>query len=163
VRGYISSFVPLRPFFAPPPQRNSKNKRTGKKTFRRPITKTFLTRAKTLVGDSKRSERVLDRLYALRSCVEHVKEVRPELPKPKGVSHEEAFAFHALQAELLASTVYSRIFMSERLREALRTEKGVEGFWRRSPQRRSFLFGEAINLSKRVRQEFRSFGPMDLL
>jgi hypothetical protein len=84
----------------------------------RKITKTFLTRGQSFAGRSKRSERILRQLYNLRSCIEHVKNIDPALHKPRGVSRDEAFAFRALQAEIFASAIYSRIFLNDALRGA---------------------------------------------
>ena len=130
----------------------------------RKITKTFLVRGQTLTGCSKRSERMLRQLYNLRSCIEHVKNIDPALHKPRGVSRDEAFAFRALQAEILASAIYSRIFLNEALREQLRTEARVEGFWRRSDPDRRALWGRRIDLNAAARREFHSLrSPLDLL
>jgi hypothetical protein len=107
---------------------------------------------------------MLRQLYNLRSCIEHVKNIDPALHKPRGVSRDEAFAFRALQAEILASAIYSRIFLNEALREQLRTEARVEGFWRRSDPDRRALWGRRIDLNAAARREFHSLrSPLDLL
>jgi hypothetical protein len=130
----------------------------------RKITKTFLARGQTFVGRSKRSERMLKQLYNLRSCIEHVKNIDPALHKPRGVSRDEAFAFRALQAEILASAIYSRIFLKDDLREQLKTETRVEGFWRRNETNRRALWGKSIDLNAATRREFLSLtSPLDLL
>jgi hypothetical protein len=130
----------------------------------RKITKTFLTRGQSFAGRSKRSERILRQLYNLRSCIEHVKNIDPALHKPRGVSRDEAFAFRALQAEIFASAIYSRIFLNDALREQLRTETRVEGFWRRSDANRRALWGKSIDLNAAARREFLSLtSPLDLL
>jgi hypothetical protein len=129
----------------------------------RAITKTFRTRGQTFTGRSKQNERLLQQFYDLRSCIEHVKNVFPALHKPRGVSRDEAFAFRALQAEIFASTIYSRIFLNDALREQLRTETRVEGFWRRRDANRRLLWGKSINLSAGARREFSSTQPLDLL
>jgi hypothetical protein len=129
---------------------------------RRAITGTFQTRGQTFTGRSKQNERLLQQFYNLRSCIEHVKNILPELHKPKGVSHE-AFSFRALQAEIFASTIYSRIFLNDALREQLRTETRVEGFWRRSEANRRNLWGKSVDLSAAARREFNSTAPLDLL
>jgi hypothetical protein len=135
---------------------------TTTKKFRR-ITKTFITRGQTFTGQSRQNERLLEQLYDLRSCVEHIKDVLPEVHKPKGVSRGEAFAFRALQAEIFASAIYSRIFTNDVLREQLRTEQRVEGFWRRRFENRRRLWGRSIDLSATARRQFRSTLSLDLL
>jgi hypothetical protein len=131
---------------------------------RRAITKTFRTRGQTFTGRSKQNERLLEQFYDLRSCIEHVKNILPALHKPRGISRDEAFAFRALQAEIFASTIYSRILINDALREQLRTETRVEGFWRRSDTKRAALWGKSINLGATARRDFFSVtSPLDLL
>lgn len=129
----------------------------------RKVTKTFVNRGQTFTGKSKKNERLLRQLYNLRSCIEHVKNILPVVHKPRGVSRDEAFAFRALQAEIFASAIYSRIFTNDALREQLRTERRVEGFWRRSDANRGSLWGKSIDLSATGRREFSSMRPLDIL
>lgn len=129
----------------------------------RKITSTFLRRGQTFIGHSRRNERLLRQLYNLRSCIEHVKNVLPVVQKLRRRSSEESFAFRALQAELLASTIYSRIFTNDDLRERLRTEPGVEGFWRRNDSNRQKLWGDEFNLTLSAHQWFSPQSPNDLL
>jgi hypothetical protein len=131
----------------------------------RRITKTFYTRGQTFTGHSRRNERLLEQFYDLRSCIEHIKNIEPALHKPRNISRDEAFAFRALQAEIFASTIYSRIFLNEPLREQLRTETLLEGFWRRHDANRRVLWGRSIDLSATARREFLStrVEPADLL
>lgn len=72
----------------------------------------------------------------------------------KGASREETFSFRALQCEILASAIYSRIFTNNALRERLRTERGVEGYWRRSEAKRAALWGTSLDLNAAARNEF---------
>jgi hypothetical protein len=130
---------------------------------RRKITATFVTRGQTLTGRFKQNERLLRQLYDLRSCIEHVKNVSPIVQKPRGESRGEAFAFRALQAEIFASAIYSRIFANDALREQLRTERRVEGFWRRADASRSALWGEIIDVSATARREFTPTDTPDML
>jgi hypothetical protein len=130
----------------------------------RAITKTFVARGQTFTGHSIRNKRLLRQFYDLRSCIEHVKNIEPALHKPRNVPKDEAFAFRVLQAEILASTIYSRIFTSDALREQLRSESRVEGFWRRRDGGRRMLWGRSIDLSAAADREFlSSSGPLDLL
>jgi hypothetical protein len=148
----------------PTTSRKIKHPTSGRK-FWRPITPTFLDRGQTFVGRSTRSERLLKQLYELRSCVEHTKNIEPAVRRPKDVSRQDAFLFRTLQAEILASTIYTRIFTNDALREQLRTESGVEGFWRRSEDKRLSLFGEPIDLHAAAQAQFLSsrIDAMDLI
>jgi hypothetical protein len=123
---------------------------------RRAITKTFWTRGQTFTGHSTQNKRLLEQLYDLRSCIEHLKNIQPALHKPRNVHKDEAFAFRALQAEIFASTIYSRIFTDVALREQLRSELRVEGFWRRQFASRRALWGRSIDLSAAAYREFLS-------
>lgn len=122
----------------------------------RRITKTFCARGQTFTGHSTRSRRLLEQFYELRSSIEHVKNIESALHKPRNVSRDEAFAFRALQAEIFASTIYSRIFTNDALREQLRTETLVEGFWRRNDSSRKKLWGRSIDLNASARHQFLS-------
>ena len=135
--------------------RAASGQRTPQGSTPRSITAMFRERAQTFAGQSKQSIRTIDQFYVLRSAVEHVYDVMPRLRKPSGISRDEAFAFRTLQAEIAASTVYSRIFSSKALREQLRTERRVEAFWALSYEERELLFGEAVNLNTMARWEFR--------
>jgi len=120
----------------------------------RRITKTFCSRGQTFTGRSTRNRRLLEQFYDLRSCIEHIKNIEPALHKPRNVSRDEAFAFRALQAEIFASAIYFRIFTNQALREQLRTETLVEGFWRRHEASRRRLWGRSIDLAATARREF---------
>jgi hypothetical protein len=129
----------------------------------RQIARTFTTRGLTFVGQSRQNERLLKQLYDLRSCIEHIKDIMPQVHKPRGIPRAEAFAFRALQAEILASTIYQRIFTSDTLREQLRTELRVEGYWRRSFENRRMPWGRSLDLSAAARRQFISTLTLDLL
>jgi hypothetical protein len=122
---------------------------------RRRITASFVARGQELVGHSQRNEKMLQQLYNLRSCVEHVKEYRRELRKPRGVHEDQAFAFWSLCAELLASEIYKKILMSPNLRDCFQNEKRAEGFWRRTANRRAELIGAPIDAWGIARQQLR--------
>ena len=122
---------------------------------RRRITSAFVSRGQEFVGFSRRNEKMLKQLYNLRSCVEHVKEWRRELRKPRGVREDQAFAFWSLSAELLASEMYKKILFRPTLRSCFQDEKKAEGFWRRSANRRAELIGPPIDAWGLARQHFR--------
>jgi hypothetical protein len=103
-------------------------------------------------------------MYDLRSAIEHSYLVMPKLRNPRGISRKEAFALRALQSEIIASTVYSRIFTKGELRAQLRSEKGLEDFWTSlSDQDREDLFGKAIDIRAETNREFRSTIATDIL
>jgi hypothetical protein len=81
------------------------------------------------IGDGHRNGSTLRQLYALRSCIEHVKLWKDELRKPKGFSSESAFLFRTLQAEVLASHIYVRILENPRLLSRMATYDTMERFW----------------------------------
>lgn len=129
----------------------------GKNTLRktiRPITATFKSRGQTFIGHSRASERLLDQLYDIRSSVEHIKDVVPTVRKVRGISVQEAFGFRALQCEILASTIYSRILSNAGLRDCFSTEQKVEGFWKRAQGKRQALWGDPIDLNAETRNQF---------
>jgi len=133
-------------------------------TRNRAITRTFVERGQTFTGRSKTNERLLRQFYELRSCIEHVKNVEPAIHKPRNIERDEAFVYRALQTEIFASSIYSRIFTNDALREQMRTETRVEAFWRRRQERRSALWGRNINLRAATNREFMSRHPaFDLL
>jgi hypothetical protein len=124
------------------------------RTFGRPISATFKSRGQTFTGHSKSSERLLGQLYETRSSVEHTKDINPTVRQARGIPKEEAFEFRALQCEILASTVYSRILSSPQLLERFSTERKVEGFWSRNHTRRQVLWGDPIAIDTATRDQF---------
>lgn len=62
-----------------------------------------------------------------------------------------------------AGAIYSRIFSHDALREQLRTESRVEGFWRRTEANRQALWGQQFNLDILTREHFHATEPNDLL
>jgi hypothetical protein len=137
---------------------------TGDRSRKQGIAQTFKSRARTFVGTSRSSVAVIDQMYDLRSAIEHSYLVMPKLRNPRGISRKEAFALRALQSEIIASTVYSRIFTKGELRAQLRSEKGLEDFWTSlSDQDREDLFGKAIDIRAETNREFRSTIATDIL
>lgn len=133
------------------------------KRNRKGITTKFIERGQTFIGCSPRNERLLRQLYNLRSCVEHLKNILPLVHKPRGIHKDEAFAFRALESEILASTIYQRILSGEALRQRLRTEQSFEGFWRMRDDRRKKLWGETLDLKASMERQFQSRVIPDLL
>jgi hypothetical protein len=132
-----------------------KQSKTSKKRWRE-VTPTFIARGQTIIGRSKKSERLLRQLYDIRSSVEHIKDVMPTVRKARGIASEETFWFRALQSEILASTIYSRILNSKDLLSAYSTEARVEGFWNRVGHERQRLWGDPIDLDAESRHQFLS-------
>lgn len=109
-----------------------------------------------MLGHSGKSEKLLRQLYEIRSSVEHVKDVKPTVRKARGISPKEAFEFRALQCEILASSIYTRILSTADLLDAFSTETKVEGFWRRAELKQRAAWGDPIDLEAEARQQFRS-------
>lgn len=120
----------------------------------RNVTPTFINRGQTITGASQKNAKLLRQLYDIRSSVEHVKDVMPSVKRVRGVDPEEGFSFRALQAEILASTAYSRILSSDTLLNAFSTELKVEGFWSRRADQRQPSWGAPIDLDAEARQWF---------
>jgi len=134
-------------------QRTMRQSKTAKKRWRE-VTATFIKRGQTVIGHSAKSVRLLRQLYDIRSSVEHIKDVVPAVKKARGIVPEEAFGFRALQSEILASTVYSRILSSHDLLNAFSTETSVEGFWSRIGHDRRALWGDPIDIDAESRHQF---------
>jgi hypothetical protein len=144
----------LKPTIA---RKRSARARKRSSTANRPwrdITKTFIERGQTALGHSKRSENLLRQLYDIRSSVEHIKDIMPSVKKARGIEADETFAFRALEAEILASTIYSRILSSGELLSAFSTEAKVEGFWNRVGHDRRSKWGSVIDLDAEARERF---------
>lgn len=153
----LHSFVRASEAIIKPTMVLRKRRVPGKNTLRRtvrPISATFISRGQTFIGYSNASERLLDWIYDIRSSVEHIKDVMPMVRKARGISVEEAFEFRALQCEILSSTIYSRILGNPELMNCFSTERKVEGFWRRSQDKRRALWGESLDLDAEVRNQF---------
>jgi hypothetical protein len=133
--------------------RARKQSKTAKKRWR-DVTPTFIERGQTMIGYSKKNDKLLRQLYDIRSSIEHIKDITPNVKKERGIDSGETFGFRALQAEILANTIYSRILSNEALLNAFSTEAKVEGFWNRIVPQRQSLWGEAIDLDAEARQSF---------
>lgn len=131
-----------------------KRKRRSKKPPWRQVTSTFTKRGERLIGKSTENVRLLRELYAIRSSIEHVQDILPKVRHIKPMDGHKTYQFRALQCEILASAIYSRILTNPVLREQLRSEQGVEGFWNRSPKAFNDLWGDKLNLDKAAWEEF---------
>jgi hypothetical protein len=138
-----------------------KRSKTARKQWR-DVTPTFIERGQTMIGYSKKSDKLLRQLYDIRSSVEHIKDILPNVRKERGVDASEAFGFRALQAEILASTIYSRILSDARLLQTFSTETKIEGFWNCLRPKRQSLWGETIDLVAQTQQSFASQVVTDL-
>jgi hypothetical protein len=120
-------------------------------------------RGQELIGASPKNGKLLRQIYDLRSCVEHVKDFRRELRKPRGVARDQAFAFWSLCAELLAGEVYKKILVSSDLRDRFQSEQRSQGFWKKRADRRARLLDPHIDIWAAVAQGFRRSQPEDWL
>jgi hypothetical protein len=151
----LHSFVRSTEAVLKPTISRRRRSKTSKKRWRE-VTPTFIKRGQTVIGHSAKSERLLRQLYDIRSSVEHIKDVVPAIKKARGIASEEAFGFRALQSEILASTVYSRILTSHDLLNAFLTETSVEAFWSRIGHDRRALWGDPIDIDAESRHQFLS-------
>jgi hypothetical protein len=135
-------------------QRSARARKRSKKPRWREVTPTFLHRGQTIIGRSARNERLLRQLYDIRSSIEHIKDVMPNVRKARVVDSEETFLFRALQAEILASSIYARILSNDQLRATFSTEARVEGFWRRNGPGRQTMWGSPMDLDAATRECF---------
>ena len=134
-------------------KRDAKTKKSLKRAWR-DITPTFIHRGQTIVGAGKSSENFLRQLYDIRSSVEHIKDVMPTVRQVRGVHENEVFGFRALQAEILASSIYERILTSDTLLSTFSTETKVEGFWARRANQRQTTWGSPIDIAAEAHQSF---------
>ncbi len=118
------------------------------------ITRTFVDRAQLFIGPGARKESLLFQLYNLRSCIEHVKTWRKELRVPRPLLRNQAFGLRAFQAEVIASSIYIRIFERPDLMLALATEAQFNRFWKRPSSERELLWGPPIDLRREQAQCF---------
>jgi hypothetical protein len=118
-------------------KRDAKARRSMKRPWR-DITSTFLQRGQTIIGSGRSNKALLKQLYGIRSNIEHIKDIKPGVRPVRGLHESDVFPFRALEAEILASTIYERILTDDALFSAFSTEAKVEGFWaRRADQRQS--------------------------
>jgi hypothetical protein len=121
---------------------------------RRGVTQAFLNCGALHIGERHRNISTLKQLYALRSCIEHIKLWKGELSRPKGFSVDDAFLFRTLQAEMLASYIYSRIFQNPGLLSRMGTDKTMERFWRSSLSDLRTRWGGELDLRRAAIDRF---------
>jgi hypothetical protein len=131
-----------------------KRRKKSKKAPWRQVTSTFIKRGERLIGGSTQNARLLRELYAIRSSIEHVQDILPRVRRIRSMDAEKTYQFRVLQCEVFASAVYSKILTNLQLREQLRSEQGVEGFWNCGPGRFNDLWGEKLNLQSAAWDEF---------
>jgi hypothetical protein len=78
----------------------------------------------------------------------------PAIRQVRGVHASEVFGFRALQAEVLASSIYERILTSDTLLSTFSTETKVEGFWARRAKQRQATWGPPIDIAAEAHQSF---------
>jgi hypothetical protein len=137
-------------------KRSEKTRKRLKGKNWRDVTPTFIHRGQTIIGDGPKNERLLRQLYDIRSSIEHIKDIMPAVKRVRGVARDETFGFRALQAEVLASRIYSQILGNPALLKIFSTETSVEAFWRRNPTSRRKLWGEPMDLESEAHGLFHS-------
>ena len=78
----------------------------------------------------------------------------PAIRQIRGVHESEVFGFRALQAEILASSIYERILTSDALLSTFSTETKVEGFWARRANQRQVAWGPSIDIAAEAHKAF---------
>jgi hypothetical protein len=136
-------------------KRDAKRRKSMKRPWR-DITSTFLQRGQTIVGSGRSNEALLKQLYGIRSNIEHIKDIKPSVRGIRGVDENEAFLFRALQAEILASTIYERILTDDALLSAFSIEAKVEGYWARKEDQRQRLWGPPLDIQAAAQELFAS-------
>jgi hypothetical protein len=118
------------------------------------ITQIFCDRAQLFTGRSPQNSALLNELYNIRSCYEHTKDVLSPITQVQGVRKDHALAYRSLQAELLASAVYWRIFEQPRLMARFSTQKGFDDFWAQPEHKRKAQWGAPIDLPSEAQKQF---------
>lgn len=124
------------------------------KPGRKGITRIFCERAQLFTGRSPANAQLLEELYNIRSCYEHTNDVLIATTKAKGIRQNHAVAFRSLQAELLASAVYRRIFENPGLIAQFSTLNGFDEFWAEPEDKRQAKWGLPIDLDRETRKVF---------
>lgn len=124
------------------------------KPGRKDITRIFCNRAQLFIGRSHANEQLLRELYDIRSCYEHTNDVTSATTKVRAVPKDHMLAYRSLQAEILASAVYQRIFEKPRLAARFSTQQGFDEFWAQPEYRRKRQWGSPVNLQTQGQKQF---------
>lgn len=118
------------------------------------ITEIFCDRAQLFTGRSSENAKLLNELYNIRSCYEHTKDVLSPITQIKRMSKEQMLAYRSLQAELLVSAVYRRIFEKPRLMARFSTQQGFDDFWAQPEYKKRRQWGSPIDLKADMQNQF---------
>jgi hypothetical protein len=129
------------------------NPRRGKATA------DFVDHCQLFSGRGRRNAALLEQLYDLRSCMEHVKQWRSELRRVRGLNVRDSLLFRTLQAELLASAAFVRILGSRRLLRHFAAQATIGRFWTMPESDRAKLWGKPISLSREAERLYIRLDP----
>jgi len=108
--------------------------------------KQFMHRGQVFAGNSSKATTLLGELYDLRGLAEH-------LHRLDSVSETVALR-RAYQAQLLASTVYERIFSNSHLQAAFGTDAAIDAFWKQTWAQQTKVWGSPIDLEAVAKARF---------
>jgi len=120
--------------------------------------KQFIQRAQLFVGSTESSRKMLGEIYDLRSCAEHLNDVRSYYIDEPMSEIDSRTALRAFQAELITDHVYHRIFETGEFQRMFIDDSSIDSFWNKSEQERRNLWGEPATLDSDVARYFYPFG-----
>ena len=118
----------------------------------------FVHRAQLFLGRSQESKAVLTNIYDIRSCAEHMNDIKTFYP---GLPNEEISrktALPAFQAELLANYIYRRIFEETEVRQIFINDSAIDSFWKETEGNQTLKWGKELNLENELTTFFYPFG-----
>jgi hypothetical protein len=117
----------------------------------------FVHRAQLFVGSANSSREMLQEIYDLRSCAEHLNDVRSFYEESPIRDIDRQTALRAFEAELIADHVYQRIFNNSDLQRTFIDDSSIDLFWKKPEHERQTLWGATPNLASDIARYFYPF------
>jgi hypothetical protein len=121
-------------------------------------TKKFAHRGQTFIGASESSRQLLTEMYQLRSCAEHMNPMDKvlQIPEPDRIAWKRS-----LQAELLASDSYLRLFHDPGLLERFSDDEAISAFWTEPDHVTRAVWGIPFDLEDAMEAMYRPLYGME--
>ena len=108
--------------------------------------KDFIHRGNLLSENNPMTAEVLEEIFNLRSCAEHMNDFNEVLEIYPENEREEKGKLRTLQAELLASHIYKKLLTDPSFLRIAESDKSLETFWNKKDHEILQLHNERINL-----------------
>lgn len=117
----------------------------------------FVHRGQLFVGYSNEMSKLLGDLYDLRSCPEHMNDIRDLYAGLSDLEIEKRTAMGSFQSEVIANYIYRQAYENAEVLKNFVSDTSIQAFWEKPSKEQRDTWGKPLNVSDAVKDRFNPY------